>query len=508
MTTSLKPGRLEGRAGDLGNRIVPGGRWPGRQAPPGPRALALAGPGRSGGPMTPTRWLARHPAWPLVALLAGYPLWWALGFGDFVFILAAIPMAARMNAWRAQSLRPVRTPPGFGLWLLFLVCMLAGAAALTLTAPGTIATPVGTRVLSFGVRAASYLAVTVLLLYAGNLTESELPRGRIAWLLGLLGLYTVMGGLGGVLAPHFSFSSPLQLMLPQSVQANPYIQAEMHPSLAQVQDVLGVALGRPDAPFPYTNTWGNCLALLLPWLVTAWWIRGTRRQRVIAAAALTLVIVPIVYSLNRGLWLALIFTGGYVSLRLAARGKLALLGMVCVGTAVAGMIIVTTPLQSLISQRLVHGQSNAHRASLSILATRDALSSPIIGYGDTRHQQGSVTSIAVGRTAKCKQCGQVSVGNNGQLWLLFICSGFVGAGLYLAFFAYGTWRFWRDTSPEGIAGVLVLLLTFIFMVAYDAVGAPLGITMLAYAVLWRNEQARREAAAPAFIGRLDGSDRP
>jgi hypothetical protein len=297
-------------------------------------------------------------------------------------------------------------------------------------------------------------------------------------------------------------------MLPQSVQANPYIQAEMHPSLAQVQDVLGVALGRPDAPFPYTNTWGNCLALLLPWLVTAWWIRGTRRQRVIAAAALTFVIVPIVYSLNRGLWLALIFTVAYVSLRLAARGKLALLGMVCVGIAVAGMIIVTTPLQSLVGQRLVHGQSNAHRASLSILATRDALSSPIIGYGDTRHQQGSVTSIAVGRTAECKQCGEVSVGNNGQLWLLFICSGFVGAGLYLAFFAYGAWRFWRDTSPEGLAGVLVLLLTFVFMVAYDAVGAPLGITMLAYAVLWRNEQARRETAAPAFIGRLDGSARP
>jgi Kef-type K+ transport system membrane component KefB len=181
--------------------------------------------------------------------------------------------------------------------------------------------------------------------------------------------------------------------------------------------------------------------------------------------------------------------------------------MICVGTAIAAMIIVATPLQSVVGQRLVHGKSNAHRASLSILATRDALSSPIIGYGDTRHQQGSVTSIAVGKTAKCKQCGQVSVGNNGQLWLLFICSGFAGAALYLAFFAYGTWRFWRDTSPEGIAGVLVLLLTFVFMIAYDAVGAPLAITMLSYALLWRNEMARRQAAAPAIMGRPGGSNR-
>jgi hypothetical protein len=508
MTTSLQPSRLGRGAADPGTRGV---SLPGRQVPPGPGGGPLRPAGASGGPGRRARrhWLLHHPGWPIVALIAGYPLWWALGFGDFVFILLAVPMAARMYGWGAHGLRRIRTPPGFGLWLLFLVCMLAGAAALTLTAPGTIASPVPTRLLSFGVRAASYLGVTALLLYAGNLTERELPRQRIAWLLGLFAIYTTVGGLGGVLAPHFSFSSPLLVMLPHSVQANPYIQAEMHPSLAQVQNVLGVAEGRPDAPFPYTNTWGNCIALLLPWLVTAWWIRGGRRQRLVAVATLTLAVVPIVYSLDRGLWLALIFTGGYLGLRLAARGKFGLLGMICVAVAVAGMIIVTTPLQTLIGQRLVHGKSNAHRASLSILATRDALASPIIGYGDTRHQRGSVTSIAVGKTARCPNCGQISVGGNGQLWLLLICSGFVGAALYLAFFAYGSWRFWRDTSPEGMAGVLVLLLTFVFMIAYDAIGAPLGITMLVYALLWRNETARREAAAgPVTKGRIGGSSRP
>ena len=135
MTTSLRQGRQGEQAGDPGNWLVTGGSVPGRQGPPRPRArvLALAGPGGSRGPDMRGRWLSRHPGWPLVALLAGYPLWWALGFGDFVFILLAIPMAARMYAWRAHSLRPVRTPPGFGLWLLFLLCMLAGATALTLT---------------------------------------------------------------------------------------------------------------------------------------------------------------------------------------------------------------------------------------------------------------------------------------------------------------------------------------------------------------------------------------
>jgi hypothetical protein len=45
-----------------------------------------------------------------------------------------------------------------------------------------------------------------------------------------------------------------------------------------------------------------------------------------------------------------------------------------------------------------------------------------------------------------------------------------------------------------MAGVLVLLLTFVFMIAYNAVVAPLAFTMLSYALLWRNE---REAAIGA-----------
>ena len=47
----------------------------------------------------------------------------------------------------------------------------------------------------------TYAGLTVILLYAGNLTEAELPRRRLAWLLGLVGLYATIGGLGGVLAP-------------------------------------------------------------------------------------------------------------------------------------------------------------------------------------------------------------------------------------------------------------------------------------------------------------------
>jgi hypothetical protein len=152
----------------------------------------------------------------------------------------------------------------------------------------------------------------------------------------------------------------------------------------------------------------------------------------------------------------------------------------------------------VISQRLSSSGSVDRRGSLAIDAAHAAVASPLVGYGDTRHPQGSIQSVTVGRSAKCPACGGGTIGANGQFWLLLICDGFLGAALYVSFFAYGCWRYWRDTTVYGMAGVLVLLLSFVFMIAYDAVGAPLAFTMLAYALLWRNDQAlRAQQASPA-----------
>jgi len=145
-------------------------------------------------------------------------------------------------------------------------------------------------------------------------------------------------------------------------------------------------------------------------------------------------------------------------------------------------------LQGLITSRLQHQQSNAIRGSLSATAIQDANAAPIIGYGDTRHQQGSASSITVGPTAACPSCGQFPVGSNGQLYLLLVCTGWVGTALFLAFFGYLAWRYRRDKSPYGMAGVLVILLSFFYMFAYVSVTAPLEFTMLAVALLWRNDQ--------------------
>jgi len=435
-------------------------------------------------------WFGDHPAWPVTALLAGYPIWWALGLADESVIILAIPMLLRMRSWH-RSGRSIKVPPAFGLWLLFLVCAAAGIATLGLSAPDTVVSALSNRILSFTDRGLTYLGLTVILLYAGNLTEAELPRRRLAWLLGLVGLYTVIGGLGGVVAPSFQFTSPLAYVLPHSIQNNSLVQASIYPSFSQVTNVLGVTEGRPKAPFEYTNTWGDCLTILLPWLLVAWWSYGSRRQRRLVLVTAGVALIPLVYSLNRGVWVGAGLAVVYLAVRLAARGKIAMLGLLCAALAVVAVAVVATPLQGLITSRLQHQQSNAIRGSLSATAIQDANAAPIIGYGDTRHQQGSASSITVGPSKDCPSCGQFPVGSNGQLYLLLVCTGWVGTVLFLAFFAYLAWRYRRDKSPYGMAGLLVILLSFLYMFAYVSVTAPLEFTMLAVALLWRNDQWRR-----------------
>jgi O-antigen ligase len=292
--------------------------------------------------------------------------------------------------------------------------------------------------------------------------------------------------------PGFGFTSPAELLLPHGIRSNTFIQASMHPALAQIQDVFGTPGGqsRPKAPFDYTNIWGECLSLSLPWLLVALRGRG-RRGRLVSGAVLAAALVVLVYSLNRGVWLGVLVAVAYLAVRLAARGRLALLGGLAAGLAALTVLVLVSPLHGVISQRLANGKSNTIRMTLSTQAVQDALASPVLGYGDTRQRQGSANSISIGPTPDCPQCGQQQVGSTGQLWLLLITTGIAGALLYIAFFARLAWAFRRDPTPYGLAGGMVLLLSFCYLPAYDALPAPLGITILSVALLWRSDQHRR-----------------
>jgi hypothetical protein len=429
-------------------------------------------------------WFARNPDWPIVVTLAGWPVWWALGIGNHMFFIMAIPMVRKLYRRRARGGPPVRLPRGFGIWLLFLLVLLAGIVTISLQAPGTIQSSVFDRTLAYTARALDFGGATVFLLYAGNLTEAELPRRRLAFYLGLVGAYTVFGGLFGVVDPHFGFTSPIAKFLPSTLQSA--LSTSLNPGASQDTALLGT--GRVKIPFSYTNMWGNVLAIMLPWLVVAWVNYGTRLKGRLAIAIVAISIIPIVFSLDRGLWVGIIITILYFAIRYALQGKLALLGMFLGALATAAFIVVASPLGSLIQQRLDTPKSNDIRTSATTLSIKDGLSSPIIGYGDSRRAQGGTQSITTGRNANCKKCGNVEVGGDGQMELLLVTTGVLGTALYAAFFAYSMWRYRRDRTAYGMVGMLVLLLGFVFMPVYEATGPPLGFTMLSLAILWKNDR--------------------
>lgn len=461
------------------------------------------------GPEEPSRprlnWFARDAAWPVTALLVGWPLWWALGVAAYMPLFVAIPMAWRMYRWRATGSRRIRVPRGFGLWVLFLIVMVASVTMVSQAAPDTVPSPPSHRVISWALRAVQYFACTIVLLYAGNLTEREFPRKRLAWQLGLVAVYAVVFGFIDIGLAGLSFSSPLAVLIPSSIQqADPTIANMVHPALNQAH--LFGGRGRPSAPFTYANWWGENLAFVFPWLLVAWRGLGTRRQRLIATIVTAVAIVPIIMSFNRGLWIAVVISALYLAVRLAMQGKGAMLGALFAGFALIAAVVLFSPLHNLISERLSSAGSATGRANLAVLVVEGVEESPMLGYGDTRHARGSQESITLGRTAGCTECGNADVGVNGQIWLLAYTDGLPAAILYCAFFGYGIWRYRRDRSLYGMAGELVLLLSFVFMWVYTQLGPPLVFIMLAYVLLWKNDAEKqnqdvvpaKETGAPAL----------
>lgn len=429
-----------------------------------------------------------RPGWPLSVLFLGFPLWWATGLSTFVFIAVAVPMLVELLR-RGR----IRAPRGFGLWVLFLLWMLAGITMLWAEAPGTTTGGGFGRLLVFAYRAAMYVSATVVLLYVVNLDEKELPSRRVMRLLGVMFVVTTTGGVLGVVAPHFEFKSLMEYVLPGGLAGNDFINRMIHPAAANISTILGYEEARPIAPFAFANSWGANLSLFLPFFLLAWLGRDGGWRRKLAPLVLAASIVPIVYSLNRTLWLALGVGACFLAVRLAARGRLLAMQALGAGVVVAILVIMLTPLSSILSERIANPHSNERRAQLAIETIQSvAGGSPLLGYGSTRDVEGSFASIAGGATPACPACDVPPFGTQGQLWLVVFTTGFVGLILFLGFFARRFSAHWRDPSPLATAGCCALLFFFIELPFYDTLGAPMFTVMIAIGLLFRAGMAAPE----------------
>jgi capsular polysaccharide biosynthesis protein len=429
--------------------------------------------------------------WPLTVLVVGFPLWWVLGLSALLPLALMVPMAVALF-----RRRPIHIPRGFGFWLLFLAWVAASVVVLWVDAPGAVPGGGLERLLVYLYRLAWYLACTVVLLWLGNLNEREVSTTRILRLFGWMFIMTVAGGLLGVLAPRFELTSLVEAVLPRQLSNNPFVNSLVHPASASIQTFLGREEARPIAPFAYANSWGSNLSIYLPFFLASWFGKSAGWRRYVAPVVLAAAVVPIVYSLNRGLWVSLMLGAIFGVIWLGTRGRLFALITSLVILVIAVVIFSVTPLQDLLAERLDSPHSNERRGQLLVeTVASTAEGSPIVGFGGPRDVQGSFASIAGGATPDCPACDVPPLGTQGQLWMVIFSQGFIATAFFLAFFGVQIGRSWRARTKVQVAGMSVLFFFLLQLFIYDTLGMPLYTVMVAIALMWRAHRREQQTTA-------------
>ena len=444
-------------------------------------------------PASPRWQLPTH--WPLTIVLLGFPLWWAMGLRTILPMVLTVVMADQLLRRRKIAL-----PRGFAVWALFLAWMTLGIFVLFADAPDAVPGGNSSRILIFVYRAAWYVTATVILLWVANLRESELPTRWVYQLLGFMFVVTAVGGLVGVLAPTIEFTSAVELFLPRGLRGNGLVQAIVHPAVADIQNVLGRPEARPKAPFAYANSWGSNLLLYMPFFLVAWFRQGPRWQRFVGPVVLAMAAIPVVYSLNRGLWVAMALGAlGFLWLQVS-KGRV-LATVVSAGLLVMiAAIFLLSPLFNIVQERVEHQHSNERRGQLLEQTVSSTLrGSPAVGFGSTRDVQGSFSSIAGASTPDCPKCGVPPLGTQGHLWQVIFSQGFIGLGLFLSFFVMALARCWRCRTTVETLCTFTLAFFLLLLPVYDTLGMPLVVVMIAIGLLAREQWASAGPGSTSYL---------
>ena len=414
--------------------------------------------------------------WQAYALFLPLPLWWALGLSHFIWPVIAAGLLLSLLL-RAESLR---LPRGFGIWLLFLAWMVASATQID---------TVG-RFAGFLLRLSIYVAATIVFLYLYNRREM-VPARTIVYALAGYWLVVVGGGYLGIFFPNVSFTTPAAHLIPGSIANNQVVQDMITAKFADVQTFLGYPLGRPQTFFTYTNGWGSGFAFLTPFAFGAIAQTMSRTWRRIFQIGLVASVFPLIVSLNRGAWLSLGVAIAYVLIRLAWQQDVRALGRVVIGVAICSLVIVVSPLQGLIGQRLAHGQSNGARRALYAETFHRVAKSPILGYGAPRPAES--------------QSYLDSVGTQGQLLYLMFSHGIPGVILFLAWFGVVFVRTARIRAGPGFWAHVAILIALVEAPFYT-LSLQLVVIMVAAALALRELDSEPEVAASRARSRLSFAD--
>lgn len=413
------------------------------------------------------------PAWPVVGLLGGLALWWVTGALILVPTIAAFIMLVLMIR------RGARWLPGMGPWIcLFLWVLAAGSSLLT-----------SASVLGYGLRLLDVFDAAVIGLYVASARES-LPRRTVVGALAATWLTMVGLGLLGQVFPEQRLTTPLGLVLPNSMQSNELIRDLASPQFTETQQPYGLAkpMHRTAAPFAYANSWGQAYAMLTPMAVA--WICMLRSWKTRALWVFFLLIssIPALATSNRGMLLALGVTAAAATVRMIMMGRLQLALGIVSGAAVAGLAFVASGGLASITERLTYSSSTGDRLELYQRTLDRVIQKPWLGHGSPE------LDPVVG----------VAFGTQGMVWLLIFCFGIPSLIFFLWFVIGLLVRGWRVNDVPGIwiyCSFIGMLTLFPF---YALSGLPMIVFVLMGVLLLRDADAPR-ARPSKYTGTVLGS---
>lgn len=415
----------------------------------------------------PARRADNLPAWPILIMLWGFPLFWLLGT---TVVPVALVLTGVMVAFLAQQ-RNVMIVPGVGAFAAFALWIVPTAVMLD-SAP---------RALGFAYRLAIIVFALVAFVYTLS-ARRYLTLRSIVNALTFVWLFTIVGGLLGMAFPNTRLNTPVGMVLPAALTSNEYVRDLFFPPLAEVQHPYGspMVFVRPSAPFPYANSWGVAILILTPVAVAAFLMARSRTTRVVLIVGAMALVPPAVASSNRGMFAALCLAAVYILIRLAVRNRpLPVLALGAVGGA-AALFTLSRGVLEQVAARQQYGQSNGARFSLYTETIRRTLDQPLLGYGAPRPSGMQ----------------DLSVGTQGYVWLLMFSHGFVGLALFLLFVWGTTIRTWRAPSDIQLVLHSVLVVVSVAIVVYGLDIMQLLALVLVAALLLRRRYGLDEDDGP------------
>jgi len=367
-------------------------------------------------------------------MFGAMPLWWILGGLQLFWPLFGLVLAVVLVARGRISL-----PAGSALWLVLLAIVVVSVTRLD-RASGLF---------MFSLRLGFLATAFVVYLYVYNAGREGAPWRRLFGPLCLFWLGMVALGWIGVFKPTFALTTPVEMLLPESMTGNRGIRALVHSHATEYNPLGRNPYYRTAAPYPYTNNWGTGFAVLVPCVVAYLSSVRTGALRTALLVSLPFALVPAFLTLNRGMFIGLGAGLLYLGLRALLRGDVRLIASIGAVGTLAWVATLVIPVGDLIANRVENTDSTRDRADLYVQTIQAVQQSPLLGYGGPR--LADTTHAAE------------PLGTQGQVWLVMYSHGIPALLIFIGFLLVLVWRTAAAVSPPGrwlsVIPVIALVMT-------------------------------------------------